>query len=96
MRQMVPSRPSTTYAVSFLFRYLKSNANVSNIAIYYAGVRVGSASCPAGNSGAVNRATGIQFTTNLTGGGKLEIRFNNPSSQQYLYYYADDFQAVAV
>jgi hypothetical protein len=31
-----------------------------------------------------------------SGGGELEIRFNNSSNQEYLYHYADDFQAVAV
>jgi len=29
-------------------------------------------------------------------GVDMMSRFNNPSNQQYLYYYADDFQAVAV
>lgn len=89
------ARPSTTYAVSFVYRCLNSDTS-SSIDVYYAGVRVGSATCPAAAGASFNRATGIQFTTDTTGVGELEIRFTNPSNLPYIYYYADDFQAIAV
>ncbi|KAK4153534.1 hypothetical protein C8A00DRAFT_43541 [Chaetomidium leptoderma] len=95
MSETFSARPSTTYAVSFLYRCLNFDTS-SGIDVYYAGVRVGRATCPAGNSAAFNRATGIQFTTDTTGAGELQIRFNNPTNLPYLYYYADDFQAIAV
>ncbi|KAK0737221.1 hypothetical protein B0T21DRAFT_310036 [Apiosordaria backusii] len=94
VRETFDGRPSTTYAVSFLYRCLNFDANTS-IQVLYNGVVVGTASnCV--NSAAFFRPTGIQFTTDSTGRGELEIRFRNPSNQPYLYFYADDFKAIAV
>ncbi|KAK3321286.1 hypothetical protein B0T19DRAFT_445058 [Cercophora scortea] len=89
------AKPSTTYAASFLYRCLNFDT-ASAIQVWYAGALVGTALCPSGSSAAFNRATGIRFTTGPTGSGEIQIRFLNPTSQQYLYYYADDFQAAAV
>jgi hypothetical protein len=88
------ARPSTTYSVSFLYRCLNFNAQ-SQIQVWYAGVLVGSAMCTSTGS-PFSQATGIQFTTGTTGRGELQIRFLNPSNQPYLYFYADDFQAIRV
>ncbi|OIW26729.1 hypothetical protein CONLIGDRAFT_601363 [Coniochaeta ligniaria NRRL 30616] len=95
IRETFDARPSTTYAVTFLFRCLNFDGN-SRVDVAYEGVVVGTASCPAGSSSAFNLATGIQFTTGPTGRGELQVRFVNPSNLPYLYYYADDFKAIAV
>ncbi len=95
IRETFDARPSTTYAVSFLYRCLNFDTN-SGVEVWYGGVRVGTSTCPNINSAAFNRATGIQFTTGATGRGDLEIRFVNPTNLAYLYFYADDFQAIAV
>ncbi|KAK4164661.1 hypothetical protein QBC43DRAFT_344249 [Cladorrhinum sp. PSN259] len=85
-------RPSTTYNVSFLYRCLNYDAN-TRIKILYNSVATGpDALCPNGN---FNRATGFQFTTDSTGTGEIQIRFSNPSNLPYLYWYADDFKAIA-
>lgn len=95
IRETFDARPATTYAISFLYRCLNFDTN-SHVEVWYNGVLQGSAFCPAGSSAAFNRATGIQFTTGSTGRGELQIRFANPSNLPYLYFYADDFQAIAV
>lgn len=94
-RQTFLARPSTTYALSFMYRCLNFDAS-TGVDVYYAGARVGHAACPPGYSTAFNRATGIQFSTDASGTGELEIRFNNPNKLPYLYFYIDDFQALAV
>ncbi|KAK3326750.1 hypothetical protein B0H66DRAFT_168333 [Apodospora peruviana] len=93
MQETFVARPSTTYNFSFMFRCLNFDTNAGMI-VYYAGARVGSVNCPNINSSAFQRSTGIQFTTDATGRGELQIRFANPSNLQYLYVYADDFQAI--
>ena len=91
-RQTFDGRPSTTYNVSFLYRCLNYDSQ-TNIQVLYAGALVGSAKCPSGN---FVRASGIQFTTDSTGRGEFEVRFVNPSNLPYLYFYTDDFKAIAV
>ncbi|KAK4178136.1 hypothetical protein QBC36DRAFT_377063 [Triangularia setosa] len=94
VRETFDGRPSTTYAVSFLYRCLNYDST-TGIQVLYNGVVVGTANqCL--NSAAFLRPTGIQFTTDSTGQGELEIRFRNPSNLPYLYFYADDFKAIAV
>ncbi len=90
------AKPSTTYSVSFMYRCLNFDTS-SGIEVYYKGAKVGTALCPNLNTSAFQRVTsGIQFTTDATGRGSLEIRFINPNALPYLYVYADDFQATAV
>ncbi len=90
-----PAKPSTTYNVSFLYRCLNFDNGVSGIDVYYKGAKIGAALCTSSSS-AFQRASGLQFTTDATGVGSLEVRFKNPSNLQYLYFYADDFAATAV
>lgn len=95
IQETLDARPSTTYGVSFLYRCLNYDTNTS-IEVWYDGALRGSASCPSTSSASFSQATGIQFTTDPTGRGELQIRFTNPSNLPYLYIYADDFQATAV
>ncbi len=94
VQKAVIARPSTTYAVSFMFRCLQFDA-AHGIDVYYAGDRAGGALCVDAGVAFTRVTAGIQFTTNETGVGELEIRFLNPSGN-FVYYYADDFQAKAV
>ncbi|RKU41785.1 hypothetical protein DL546_005043 [Coniochaeta pulveracea] len=89
------ARPSTTYTVSFVYRCLNFDAS-TGIDVYYQGSRAGGITCPAGNSAAFNMASGIQFTTDATGAGQIQIRFLNPNRLLYTYFYADQFTATAV
>ncbi|KAK3368468.1 hypothetical protein B0H63DRAFT_488509 [Podospora didyma] len=94
IKETFNAKPSTTYAVSFMYRCLNFDSS-TRIDVRYAGVLVGTSnSCNAGAQ--FIRSTGIRFTTDATGRGELEIRFYNPSNAPYLYFYADDFQALAV
>ncbi|KAK3684137.1 hypothetical protein B0T22DRAFT_520716 [Podospora appendiculata] len=95
LSEVFNAKPSTTYAVSFIYRCLNFDTS-SAVQVWYAGALVGTAPCPTINSSAFNRATGIRFTTGPTGSGEIQIRFLNPTNTKYLYYYADDFQAAAV
>ncbi|KAK0724401.1 hypothetical protein B0H67DRAFT_640946 [Lasiosphaeris hirsuta] len=93
IKQTLTARPSTTYAVTYLVRCLNYDTT-SGMDVFYKGVRVGGNSCL---DTVFNRYTGTRFTTDLTGVGELEIRFKNGASAlQGLYYYADDFQAIAI
>ncbi len=87
------AKPSTTYKVSFLYRCLNYDST-SGIDVYFKGAYVGGNKCANGNFNHIT--SGIQFTTDQTGTGSLEFRFMNPSGLQYLYYYADDFQAKSI
>ena len=91
LTQTFVGRPSTTYNVSFLYRCLNYDSN-SRIQVLYNGVSLGNALCP---NGSFNRASGLQFTTDSTGRGEFQARFYNPSNMPYLYWYADDFKAIA-
>jgi hypothetical protein len=86
------ARPSTTYNFSFLVRCLNYDSS-SGIDVLYAGTRVGGHRC---NGGSFVKVSGILFTTDATGRGLIDIRFINPSSQPYLYFYADNFMATVV
>ncbi len=88
------AKPSTTYNFSFLYRCLNFDAT-SGIDVYYNGAKIGGITCTSTGS-AFMQPTGIQFTTDATGRGSLEVRYKNPSALQYLYYYTDDFKATAV
>jgi len=91
MTQTFLGRPSTTYNVSFLYRCLNYDSN-TRITVLYNGVPIGDAFCPNGN---FNRPAGLHFTTDSTGRGEFQVRFANPSNLPYLYWYADDFKAIA-
>ncbi|KAK3306718.1 uncharacterized protein B0T15DRAFT_528074 [Chaetomium strumarium] len=91
IRQTFDGRPSTTYNVSFLYRCLNYDTQ-TNIQVLYAGALAGSVKCPSGN---FIRANGIQFTTDSTGRAEFEVRFFNPTNLPYLYFYTDDFKAIA-
>ncbi|KAK4211299.1 hypothetical protein QBC37DRAFT_290617 [Rhypophila decipiens] len=95
LKQTFLAKPSRTYSLSFLYRCLNYDAN-TKIEVWYAGQRVGStANCF--NSAAFFRPTGgIQFTTDATGRGEIEIRFVSSGATPYLYFYADDFKATLV
>lgn len=93
LRQAFVGRPSTTYNVSFLYRCLNYDGG-SKIELWYGGRQIGVASqCI--NSAAFQVASGIQFTTDSTGRGELQVRFIGSGGTPYLYFYADDFKAVA-
>ncbi|VBB86268.1 Putative protein of unknown function [Podospora comata] len=94
IRETFVGRPSTTYAFSFLYRCLNYDAGTS-IDILYKGSVIGSAN-QCYNSAAFYRPTGITFTTDATGQGEIEVRFRNSGATPYLYFYADDFKAIAV
>ena len=94
LRETFDARPSTSYTISFLYRCLNFDTHAS-VEVWYGGVLRGSAACPAGTTAPFMRATGIQFTTDSMGRGELQIRFTNPSNLPYLYFYADDFQAIS-
>ncbi|KAK1756601.1 hypothetical protein QBC47DRAFT_401500 [Echria macrotheca] len=94
IEQTVVARPSTTYNFSFMYRCLNFDTN-SKITIVYNNAVVGTALCPPGSSSAFNLAQGFQFTTDEQGTGDLQVWFANPSGLQSLYYYADDFKAIA-
>ncbi|KAK4120381.1 hypothetical protein N657DRAFT_658514 [Parathielavia appendiculata] len=87
------AKASSTYSLSFMYRCLNYDTTTS-IEVYYKGAKIGTAKgCTSG--AAFTRVTsGIQFTTDETGAGSLEVRFVNPSNLPYLYFYADDFQAT--
>ena len=94
LTQTFVGRPSTTYALSFLYRCLNYDSS-TRIEAYYNGALIGTTNnCI--NSAAFSRASNIRFATDATGSGTLQIRFINPSGLQYLYFYADDFKAIAV
>ena len=86
------ARPSTTYNFSFLVRCLNYDSN-SGINVFYAGTLRGGYRC---NGDSFVKASGILFTTDATGRGLIDIRFINPSSLPYLYFYADNFMATVV
>jgi hypothetical protein len=93
IQQTFVGRPSTTYNVSFMYRCLNYDGS-SKIEVRYAGNVIGVAnSCI--NSSAFSRASGMQFTTDATGRGELQVRWVNPTNMQYLYFYTDDFKAIA-
>jgi hypothetical protein len=69
-------------------------ASAHGIDVYYAGAKAGGALCVGTGSAFTRITTGIQFRTDETGVGELETRFLNPSGN-FVYYYADDFQAKA-
>jgi hypothetical protein len=89
------AKASTKYSVSFMYRCLNYDAN-TRIDVYFNGAKIGTTnSCI--NSAAFSRVTsGIEFTTDETGAGSLEIRFVNPGNLPYLYFYADDFKATKI
>ncbi|KAK4201956.1 hypothetical protein QBC40DRAFT_347508 [Triangularia verruculosa] len=94
IRESFVGRPSTTYAVSFVYRCLNFDA-ATNIQVLYNGAVIGTANqCI--NSAAFSIARNIRFTTDATGQGEIEIRFRNSGATPYLYFYADAFQAIAV
>ncbi|KAK3994353.1 hypothetical protein QBC44DRAFT_340827 [Cladorrhinum sp. PSN332] len=92
MTETFQGRPSTTYNLSFIYRCLNYDSN-TRIDTLYNGVAVSSTFCPNGN---MNRSPQYRFTTDSTGRGELQVRFVNPSNMPYLYWYADDFKAIAV
>lgn len=93
IQESLLARPSTTYSVSFLYR-CNNWDGTSSIDVRYNDRLVGGVECSNNN---FNRITsGIQFTTDATGLGKLEIRFSNPTGSQGLYWYVDEFAAKAV
>lgn len=89
------AKPSRTYGLNFMFRCLNYNAQ-SKIEVWYNGQFKGSTNnCMA--SSAFSRPTSpIQFTTDSTGQGTLEIRFVNGVGTPSLYMYADDFRATLI
>jgi hypothetical protein len=89
------ARPFTTYSVSFVYRCLNFDAS-TGIEVYYQGSRAGGVTCPSGTGVFFNMATDIQFTTDSTGAGELQIRFLNPSELPYMYFYADQFAAAVI
>ena len=94
LKETFTAKASSTYGVSFMYRCLNYDAN-TRIDVYWKGAKVGTANeCV--NSAAFKVASGIQFTTDETGTGELEIRFMNPSNMPYLYFYADAFQATRI
>ncbi|KAK0666533.1 hypothetical protein QBC41DRAFT_325533 [Cercophora samala] len=94
IRETFVGRPSTTYAFSFMYRCLNYDSG-TKIDVLYKGAVVGSANqCV--NSASFSRSTGITFTTDATGQGEVEVRFRNSGATPYLYFYADDFSAIAV
>lgn len=95
IQESFTAKASSTYNVSFMYRCLNYDSN-SRIDVYFKGALIGTTNkCI--NSSAFSRVTsGIQFTTDETGAASLEFRFMNPSNLQYLYFYADDFQATKV
>ena len=95
LRQDFQARPSTTYTFGFLYRCVNNNAN-AGIDVWYGGNRVGGIICPIGNSANFVAASGILFTTDATGRGEVEIRFINAVANSNLFFYADDFKAIAV
>ncbi len=94
IKETFTAKASSTYSVSFLYRCLNYDAN-TRIDVYWKGAKIGTTNgCL--NSAAFTVASGIQFTTDETGAGELEIRFMNPSHLPYLYFYADAFQATRI
>lgn len=95
IQESFTAKASSKYNVSFMYRCLNYDSS-TRIDVYFKGAKIGTTSeCI--NSAAFTRVTsGIQFTTDETGEASLEFRFMNPSSLQYLYFYADDFQATRV
>ncbi|KAL1843506.1 hypothetical protein VTJ49DRAFT_1377 [Mycothermus thermophilus] len=95
IKEKFDGKPSTTYQVSFMMRCLQYDS-MSRIDVYYNGEMIGSAN-QCHNDVAFYRPTSdVRFTTDATGRGELEIRFMNPGNTPYLYYYVDDFSAIAV
>lgn len=92
IKQTFAAKPSTTYAISFLGRCLNYDIS-SGYQVLYKGSLVSDIRCPDGN---FHTLSGGQFTTDVTGVAELEIRFKNGGGLQYVYYYADAFQAVAI
>lgn len=94
LKETFTAQASSTYGVSFMYRCLNYDPN-TRIDVYWKGAKVGTTNgCV--NSAAFTVASGIQFTTDETGTGELEIRFMNPSNMPYLYFYADAFQATRI
>jgi hypothetical protein len=95
IQESFTAKPSSTYSLSFMYRCLNYDAS-TRIDVYFKGAKIGTANeCV--NSAAFSRVTsGMQFTTDETGAGELEVRFVNPSNLQYLYFYADDFKATRI
>ncbi|KAK4120169.1 hypothetical protein N657DRAFT_674491 [Parathielavia appendiculata] len=89
------AKASSTYSLSFMYRCLNYDAS-TRIDVYFAGARIGTTNACVPGAAFSRVTSGMQFTTDETGAGLLEIRFVNPSNLPYLYFYADDFQAKRV
>ncbi|KAM7211493.1 hypothetical protein V8F06_013113 [Rhypophila decipiens] len=95
IKQTFLAKPSRTYSLSFLYRCLNYDAN-TKIEVWYAGQRMGSTANCFASAAFYRPTTGIQFTTDATGRGEIEIRFVSSGATPYLYFYADDFKATLV
>ncbi|KAJ4287133.1 hypothetical protein N0V88_007755 [Collariella sp. IMI 366227] len=96
IQETFTAKASSTYNLSFMYRCLNYDAN-TRIEAYFQGTKIGTSNGCANTSSFTRVTSGMQFTTDETGTGSLEIRFVNQSgSLPYLYFYADDFQATRV
>ncbi|KAM7188959.1 hypothetical protein V8F20_010371 [Naviculisporaceae sp. PSN 640] len=89
------AKPSTTYGLSFMYRCLNYDAG-TRIEVWYNGQFKGSTNNCVNTASFQRPTTPIQFTTDATGQGTLEVRFVSSGGTPYLYFYADDFKATAV
>lgn len=92
LEQTFVARPSTTYNFSLIFRCLNYDSQ-THVAVWYGGNKIGSSSACTPSS-AFSIGGPLQFTTDATGVGKIEVRFVNGSGKQYLYFYTDAFIAT--
>ncbi|KAM7187080.1 hypothetical protein V8F33_011414 [Rhypophila sp. PSN 637] len=93
LKQTFLAKYSRTYSLSFLYRCLNHDGN-TKIEVWYAGQRVGSTHNCIGSTAFSRPTGGIQFTTDATGSGEIEIRFVSSGATPSLYFYADDFKAT--
>jgi hypothetical protein len=95
LQESFTARPSSTYSLSFMYRCLNYDAS-TRIDVYFKGAKIGTTNGCVSGAAFTRVTSGMQFTTDETGAGSLEVRFVNPSNLQYLYFYADDFQATRI
>lgn len=96
IQETFTAKASSTYNLSFMYRCLNYDAN-TRVEAYFQGTKIGTSNGCINSAAFTRVSSGMQFTTDETGTGSLEIRFVNPSGNlPYLYFYADDFQATRI
>ncbi len=93
LSQTFTAQPETMYTLSFVFRCIEYDWQ-SGVEVVYNGLSIGRFYCS--SHAWFEHADGVEFVTDATGEGELELRFLNLEANPRLYYYLDDVLATRV